>query len=93
MRHFGVQVQAEDEEQDACDNEGTAADKLKEVDAGTRRAHHYGLNKDERDESQDLQQRGENRLFENNTTSICPSSKQPPSFYRAENQSQHLMLT
>lgn len=63
MGHFGVQVQAEDEEQDACDNEGTAADKLKEVDAGTGRAHHYGLNEDERNESQDLQQKGENRPF------------------------------
>lgn len=63
MGHFGVQIQAEDEEQEACDNEGTAADKLKEVDAGTGRAHHYGLNEDERDESQDLQQKGVNRPF------------------------------
>lgn len=53
MGHFGVQVQDEDEEQDACDNEGTAADELKEVDAGTGRAHHYGLDEDERNESQD----------------------------------------
>lgn len=53
MRHFGVKVQAEDEKQDACDNEGTAADKLKEVDAGTGRAHHYGLNANERNKSQD----------------------------------------
>ncbi len=63
MGHFGVQVQAEDEEQDAGDNECTAADKLKEVDAGTGRAHHDGLNEDERDESQDLQQKGVNRPF------------------------------
>lgn len=63
MGHFGVQVQAEDEEQDACDNEGTATDKLKEVDGGTGRAHHYGLNEDEWDESQDLQQKGEIRPF------------------------------
>lgn len=63
MRHFGVQVQTEDEEQDACDNEGTAADKLEEVDAGTGRAHHYSLDKDERDESQDLQQKEENQPF------------------------------
>lgn len=30
--HFGVQTEAEDEEEDAGDYKGTAADKLKEVD-------------------------------------------------------------
>lgn len=30
--HFGVQTQAEDEEEDAGDYKGTAAHKLKEVD-------------------------------------------------------------
>lgn len=93
MRHFGVQVKTEDEEQDAGDKEGTAADKLKEVDAATWRAHHDGLNEDERDESQNLQHRGEKWPFNHKTIRVCSSGKHIALFYQAENQNQHFILT
>lgn len=54
VRHLGVQVEAEDEEQDARHHAGTAADKLKEVDAPAWRARHDGLYADEADEGQHL---------------------------------------
>ena len=50
MGHLGVKVEAEDEQKNSCDHEGTAADKLKEVDASAGRAHHDGLYADEPDE-------------------------------------------
>lgn len=54
MRHLGVQVEAEDEEEDAGHHRGAAADKLKEVDASARRAHHDRLDADESNEGQHL---------------------------------------
>ena len=50
MGHLGVQVEAEDQEEHPCHHKGTAADKLKEVDASTGGAHHDGLYADESDE-------------------------------------------
>lgn len=47
MGHPDVQVEAEDEEEDPCHHEGTAADKLEEVDASTGRTHHDSLYADE----------------------------------------------
>lgn len=47
MGHLGVQVEAEDQEEDSRHHEGTAADKLEEVDPSTGRAHHDGLYADE----------------------------------------------
>lgn len=55
MRHLGVQVEAEDEEENTRHHAGAAADKLKEVDASARRAHHDGLYADESDEGQYLE--------------------------------------
>ena len=54
MGHLGVQVEDEDEEEDSRDDEGAAADKLKEVDSTARGAHHDGLDADEGDERQGL---------------------------------------
>lgn len=48
--HLNVQVEAEDQEEDSCHHKGTAADKLKEVDASTGRTHHDGLYADEANE-------------------------------------------
>ncbi len=45
--HLGVQVEAEDQEEDSRHHEGTAADKLEEVDPSTGRAHHDSLYADE----------------------------------------------
>lgn len=47
MGHPDVQVEAEDEEEDSCHDEGTAADKLEEVDASTGWTHHDSLYADE----------------------------------------------
>lgn len=47
MGHLGVQVEAEDQEEDSCHHEGTAADKFKEVDPSTGRTHHDCLYADE----------------------------------------------
>lgn len=47
MGHLGVQVEAEDQEEDSRHYEGTAADKLKEVDPSTGRTHHDSLYADE----------------------------------------------
>lgn len=47
MGHPDVQVEAEDEKEDSCHDEGTAADKLEEVDASTGRTHHDSLYADE----------------------------------------------
>lgn len=49
-RHLGVQVEAEDEEEDSRHHEGTAADKLEEVDPSTGWALHDSLYADESDE-------------------------------------------
>lgn len=57
VRHLGVQVEAEDEEENTRHHAGAAADKLKEVDASARRAHHDGLYADESDEGQHLEGR------------------------------------
>lgn len=54
MGHPDVQVETEDEEEDSGHDEGTAADKLEEVDASAGGAHHDGLDADEPDECQDL---------------------------------------
>lgn len=54
LGHSGVDVEAEDQEENSRHHEGTAADKLKEVDASTGGAHHYGFYADEADEWQDL---------------------------------------
>ena len=40
MGHLGVQVEAEDQKEDSRHHEGTAADKLEEVDPSTGRTHH-----------------------------------------------------
>lgn len=45
--HLGVQVEDEDQEEDSCHHEGTAANKLKEVDPSTGWAHHDSLYADE----------------------------------------------
>ena len=45
-----MEVEAEDQEENSCYHEGTAADKLKEVNSSTGRAHHDGLYADESDE-------------------------------------------
>lgn len=45
--HLGVQVEAEDEEEDSRHHEATAADKLEEVDPSTGRTHHDCLYADE----------------------------------------------
>lgn len=58
MRHLGVQAEAEDEEEDTRHHAGAAADKLEEVDASARRAHHDGLYADEADERQHLEGMG-----------------------------------
>lgn len=47
MGHLGVQVEAEDQEEDSRHYEGTAADKLEEVDPSTGRTHHDSLYADE----------------------------------------------
>lgn len=56
MRHLGVQVEAEDEEENPRHHAGAAADKLKEVDASAWRAHHDGLYADESNEGQHLEE-------------------------------------
>lgn len=53
-----VKVQAEEQKENARHHEGTAADKLEEVDPSTDRAHHDGLYADETDEWEDLKWRG-----------------------------------
>lgn len=55
VRHLGVQVEAEDEEENPRHHAGAAADKLKEVDASAWRAHHDGLYADESNEGQHLE--------------------------------------
>lgn len=50
MGHPGVQVETENQEQDPRHHEATAADKLEEVDASTRRAHHDSFYADESNE-------------------------------------------
>lgn len=50
MGHPDVQVEAEDEQEDSRHDEGTAADKLEEVDASAGWAHHDGLYADEADQ-------------------------------------------
>lgn len=45
--HLGVQVEAEDEEEDSGHHEATAADKLEEVDPPAGRTHHDSLYADE----------------------------------------------
>lgn len=50
VRHPGVQAEAEDEQEDARHHAGAAADKLEEVDAAARGAHHDRLYADEADE-------------------------------------------
>ena len=50
MGHLGVQVETEDQKEHSCHHEGTAADKLKEVDPSTGRAHHNSLYADESNE-------------------------------------------
>lgn len=62
MGHLGVQVEAEDQEEDPCHHEGTAADKLKEVDPSAGRAHHDSLYADESNEGQHLR-RDKQRVF------------------------------
>lgn len=47
MGNLIVQVEAEDQEEDSSHYEGTAADKLKEVDPSTGRTHHDSLYADE----------------------------------------------
>lgn len=47
MWHLGVHVEAEDEEEDSCHHEGTAADKLEEVDPSTGTALHDRFYADE----------------------------------------------
>lgn len=47
MGHLGVQIEAEDDEEDSRHDEGTAADKLEEVDSSAGRTHHDGLYADE----------------------------------------------
>lgn len=47
MGHLGVQIEAEDDEEDSRHDEGTAADKLEEVDPPAGRTHHDGLYADE----------------------------------------------
>lgn len=47
MGHLGVQVEAEDDEEGPRHDEGTAADKLEEVDPSAGRTHHDGLYADE----------------------------------------------
>lgn len=56
VRHLGVQVEAEDEEENPRHHAGAAADKLKEVDASAWRAHHDGLYADESNEGQHLEE-------------------------------------
>ena len=50
LGNLGVEVETEDQEENSCHHEGTAADKLKEVDASTGRTHHDGLYADESNE-------------------------------------------
>ena len=52
--NLDVEVEAEDEEEDAGDHEGAAADELKEVDTPAGRAQHDGLNADEPQQGQHL---------------------------------------
>lgn len=47
MGHLSVQVETEDDEEDSRHDEGTAADKLEEVDPSTGRTHHDSLYADE----------------------------------------------
>lgn len=63
VRHLGVQVEAEDEEENPRHHAGAAADKLKEVDASAWRAHHDGLYADESNEGQHLGVGGGQRQF------------------------------
>lgn len=48
-----MDVEAENQEKNCCHHEGTAADKLKEVNSSTGRTHHDGLYADKTDERQD----------------------------------------
>ena len=52
-----MQVEAEDDQQHSGHHKAAAADKLKEVDASTWQAKHDGLDANETDEGQDLQQK------------------------------------
>lgn len=58
LRDLDVKVQAEEQKKNSRHHEGTAADKLEEVDPSTGRAHHDGLYADETDEWEDLKWRG-----------------------------------
>lgn len=62
--HLGVQVETEDQEEDARHHEGTAADELKEVDASTGRTHHDCLYADESNKWQDLKMTERHELNE-----------------------------
>lgn len=56
-----MQAEAEDQEKDSRHHKGTAADKLKEVDASTWRAHHDRLYADESDEGENLKEKNSRR--------------------------------
>lgn len=56
--HLGVDVEAEDQEEDSCHHKSTAADKLKEVDPSTGGTHHDSFYADEADEWKDLKWEG-----------------------------------